>query len=62
MMGCTPSYFNKEGEIDRITDPAAQMNMAKYGIWPYGFQSYYDILQEWRGEGSMKGLEVSVVG
>lgn len=62
MSGCTPSYFNKEGETDLITDPAQQMKAAKNAIWPNGFRDYYDIIGAWRAEGSMKGLEVSVVG
>ena len=62
MAGCTPGNLNKEGEMDRITDPAQQMKAAKNAIWPNGFREYYDLIGEWRAEGSMKGLEISVVG
>ncbi|KAK5171144.1 uncharacterized protein LTR77_004288 [Saxophila tyrrhenica] len=62
MAGCTPSYFNKEGETDQITEPAQQMKMARNAIWPKGFPDYCNIIEAWRAEGSMKGLEVSVVG
>ncbi|KAK4903523.1 hypothetical protein LTR49_026849 [Elasticomyces elasticus] len=62
LLGCTPSYFNKEGEIDRVIDPAEQMKMAKFGMWPYGFLRYYNILERWRAGGSLKGKEVSVIG
>ena len=62
MAGCTPSYFNQEGATDLVTDPAQQMKAAKNAIWPNGFRDYYDIISEWRAEGSMQGLDVSVLG
>lgn len=39
MAGCTPSYLNREGELNRLT-PEQQMMMAKIGIWPNGFARY----------------------
>ena len=43
MAGCTPSYLNREGELNRLT-PEQQMMMAKMGIWPNGFASYADLV------------------
>ena len=43
MAGCTPSYLNREGELNRLT-PEQQMMMAKMGIWPNGFASYVDLV------------------
>jgi hypothetical protein len=61
MRGCTPSYLNSEGEMDRITDPEQQMKMAKNIIWGDGFISYYHLLHDWQSTGKMEGLEVTSV-
>lgn len=58
MQGCTPSYLNREGELGRMTQEQ-QMAFAKLGIWPNGFQSYLELLEKWRADGKMEGLEVS---
>ena len=61
MAGCTPSYLNKEGEVDGMT-PGQQMKAARGGIWPNGFASYLDLLEGWRTQGGLEGLAVSSVG
>ncbi|TVY82158.1 FAD-binding monooxygenase ausC [Lachnellula suecica] len=58
-MGCTPSYFNIEGAIDRAP-PEQQMLIARSGIWGYGFEDFLKQLEAWRAEGNMKGVEVQV--
>ena len=58
MAGCTPGYLNREGELNRLT-PEQQMAFAQLGIWPNGFESYLELLERWRADGKMEGLEVS---
>lgn len=60
LSGCTPSYINKEGEIDRLSMDE-KMKAAKLGIWPNGFESYLNVLERWQSEGSMEGLDVQYV-
>jgi cation diffusion facilitator CzcD-associated flavoprotein CzcO len=55
--GCTPSYFNVEGMIDRAP-PEMQMVMARSGLWGSGIEDFVRIVEAWRDEGSMQGIEV----
>ncbi|KAF2865542.1 hypothetical protein BDV95DRAFT_256250 [Massariosphaeria phaeospora] len=57
--GCTPSYFNVEGGIDRAP-PEMQMIMARSGVWGHGVEDFDGIVEAWRKEGGMQGLEVQV--
>jgi cation diffusion facilitator CzcD-associated flavoprotein CzcO len=57
IVGCTPSYFNVEGGIDR-TPPEFQMIMARSGLWGHGIEDFVRIVEAWREEGSMQGIEV----
>ncbi|GAB1741734.1 hypothetical protein NU219Hw_g7146t1 [Hortaea werneckii] len=59
--GCTPGYLNLEGENDKIaTMPAeAQMKAARNAIWGDGLLSYLKVLEDWRAEGDLRGLQVS---
>jgi hypothetical protein len=61
LRGCTPGYYNREGEMDMITDPAMQMKAMKNAVWPSGFTSYCETLEQWREQGDMKGLDVTYV-
>ncbi|KAF2811306.1 FAD/NAD(P)-binding domain-containing protein [Mytilinidion resinicola] len=56
--GCTPSYFNVEGGIDRAP-PEMQMIMARSGLWGHGIEDFMRVVEAWREEGSMQGIEVS---
>ncbi|KAF2007653.1 pyridine nucleotide-disulfide oxidoreductase-like protein [Amniculicola lignicola CBS 123094] len=47
IFGCTPSYFNGEGGIDRIP-PDSQVVMARSGLWGHGIEDF----------GNMRGIEV----
>jgi len=62
MIGCTPGYLNAEGMMDMVTQlpPEEQLKMAKKGIWGRGFHDYARVLEEWRNEGSLQGLEINV--
>jgi hypothetical protein len=54
-------YYNREGEMDMITDPAMQAKAMKNAVWPYGFTSFCDTLEKWRAEGDIKGLDITYV-
>ncbi len=60
MAGCTPSYWNAEGDFDRVPQEM-QAKMARSGIWGHGLEDFDRVLGEWRREGSMDGIEVQVV-
>jgi cyclohexanone monooxygenase len=47
---CTPGYYNNEG---RLNEQARQNSF--YGAGPIAFGK---VVQAWREEGSMKGLEL----
>ncbi|OAK93511.1 flavin-binding monooxygenase-like family protein [Phaeosphaeriaceae sp. SRC1lsM3a] len=57
IVGCTPSYFNVEGGIDRVP-PEFQMIMARSGLWGHGIENFLAVIEGWREEGSMQGIEV----
>lgn len=59
LIGCTPGYFNLEGEAQRIP-VEFQAVAARSGILGTGVESYVAIIEAWRAEGSMKGIEVRV--
>ena len=48
---CTPGYYNNEGKPNPLFAQAAP-----YGEGPIPF---FRILQEWRSEGNLEGLELS---
>jgi cyclohexanone monooxygenase len=50
LAGCTPGYFNHEGQVQE----ALELN-EPYGGGPL---DYLDILEKWREEGAMRGLEL----
>ena len=57
IIGCTPSYFNLEGAIDRIP-PEAQRILAKSGLWGKGIEDFLGHIEAWRADGRMQGIEV----
>ena len=48
---CTPGYYNNEGHPDEVT--------AKNGSYLKGPNAFVRLLEGWRAEGTMRGLEVS---
>jgi cation diffusion facilitator CzcD-associated flavoprotein CzcO len=56
MVGCTPSYFNLEGGIERVP-PERRPIIARGGGWGSG-EEYEEYVAAWRAEASMKGIEV----
>jgi cation diffusion facilitator CzcD-associated flavoprotein CzcO len=57
IIGCTPGYFNLEGEIDLIP-VEGQVRMARSGLWGLGIESYLEHIEAWRAEGNIRGIEV----
>jgi cyclohexanone monooxygenase len=47
---CTPGYYNNEG---KLSDRAAQN-----GFYGAGSPAFFQLLAEWRAEGSLRGLEL----
>ncbi|WP_068877899.1 MULTISPECIES: NAD(P)/FAD-dependent oxidoreductase [unclassified Phenylobacterium] len=48
---CTPGYYNNEGKPEAMT--------AKNGSYGAGPVAFTKVLEEWRAEGSLKGLELT---
>ena len=48
---CTPGYYNNEGQPGK----ASRQNFFYFG----GPTEFVDILESWRADGEMKGLEIS---
>ena len=50
---CSPGYYNREGRPEEIP--------ARWGIYPKGIVAWEKVMQEWRNEGSFRGMEVRSV-
>ena len=48
---CTPGYYNNEGQV-----AAMNKRNGSYGAGPVAFVK---VLEDWRAEGGLKGLELS---
>ncbi|PVI04021.1 flavin-binding monooxygenase-like family protein [Periconia macrospinosa] len=59
IFGCTPSYLNVEGGLDKIP-PEMQPIVASSGLWGSGIENFLDIIEAWRKEGSLQGIQVEV--
>lgn len=58
--GCTPGYITSEGEASRmVQDPAAMMKRSRVSPWGEGMASFLSVLQAYRADGSLKGIEVA---
>lgn len=57
ILGCTPGYFNVEGELARAP-PEKQMVLARSGVWGHGIEDYARTVQAWYEKGGMEGIEV----
>ncbi|KAJ6504609.1 flavin-binding monooxygenase-like family protein [Mycena vitilis] len=56
--GCTPSYVNGEGAMDKHTEMADRIKGGRSAPWGEGFLSYVEVLKAWRAEGGLKGFEI----
>ncbi|KAL2022401.1 hypothetical protein VTK56DRAFT_5468 [Thermocarpiscus australiensis] len=62
VMGCTPGYVTSEGEaLRQPQDPAEMMKKSRTGNWSEGMESFLNVLQEYRADGSLRGIEVAPV-
>lgn len=59
--GCTPSLFNAYGEGSLVSDPVEKIKRAKGSNWSEGTASFLKYIGDWELEGSLDGLEVSLV-
>jgi hypothetical protein len=59
MMGCTPSYYNNEGDAFKAQTPEEQMKAARGAMWSDGLLSYLKIIGDWRAQGDLEGLDIS---
>ena len=50
---CSPGYYNREGRPEEIP--------ARWGIYPKGIVAWENVMQEWRNEGSFRGMELRSV-
>ncbi|KAF7195409.1 FAD-binding monooxygenase ausC [Pseudocercospora fuligena] len=60
ILACTPGYFSLEGDIANI-DQDTLGKMGRHGLYGQGYLKYAGILEKWRADGKLKGLEVSTV-
>jgi len=59
VMVCTPGYLTSEGEMLRQSqDPAEMAKKARGGTWTQGMASFMKVLEGYRAEGSLQGIEV----
>lgn len=60
--GCTPSYFNGEGEADKPKSEDQIGKAVRCAPWGEGIQSYVDLIKNWRGDGKLGRLVVTSAG
>lgn len=59
LAGCTPSYFNAEGEADKPKSDEEIAKAARCAPWGEGIQSYVELIKDWRADGKLDGLIVT---
>ena len=60
--GCTPGYITSEGEaLRREADPMLMMKKARSGNQSNGMAAFIKVLEAYRAEESLKGIEVTPV-
>ncbi|KAF2100250.1 FAD/NAD(P)-binding domain-containing protein [Rhizodiscina lignyota] len=59
-VGCTPNYYNQEGDLQRkaAKGPKERMQLMRAGIWGTGIINYVNILRKWREDGGMEGMSI----
>lgn len=56
-IGCTPGYFNLEGDLDRVPGERREV-LARSGLWGSGIEHWLGIIESWRAKGDIKGITV----
>jgi hypothetical protein len=60
VIGCTPGYITSEGEALRPSaDPMEMAKQARGGTYTEGLASFLKVLQAYREEGSLQGIDVA---
>lgn len=59
--GCTPSYFNGQGEMDREVPAEVLARRARSAVWGKGALDFLDVIEDWRSNG-YQGLRVVAIG
>ena len=57
---CTPSHYNRYGDSMKAT-PEQKKKAALFARWGRGYLDYADVLQRWRENGKLEGLDVRSV-
>jgi hypothetical protein len=57
---CTPNYVTLEGEATRPAEQAETIKRARSSMWYQGILSFERMLEAWRADGRMEGLEVTI--
>ncbi|KAL4888874.1 hypothetical protein BDV59DRAFT_205726 [Aspergillus ambiguus] len=60
IVACTPGYYNKEGGAGKGSIEE-QMSSARMAIWGEGIADYVQLIEDWRRDGKLEGLDVVVV-
>ena len=59
LLFCTPSYLNNEGEaLHMLNDPLEMLKKAKASIWAGDIVKYTRLMENWRADGKLEGIEV----
>ncbi|KAK0652780.1 pyridine nucleotide-disulfide oxidoreductase-like protein [Cercophora newfieldiana] len=62
LSGCTPGYGNASGAFGGMPkDQAEMLKAARMAIWSFGIVSFTKLLEDYRAEGSLQGVEVTPV-
>jgi hypothetical protein len=59
VVGCTPGYINAEGQSFGDGSPAEAAKAARSVGWSEGMGSYEKVIEAWRKNGALKGLEIT---
>jgi cation diffusion facilitator CzcD-associated flavoprotein CzcO len=58
VVGCTPSFFNAEGQAGKSSSIEEAMKRARMSPWGHGVQDWVRRLEEWRNRNDLDGLEI----
>ncbi|GFF78881.1 FAD/NAD(P)-binding domain-containing protein [Aspergillus udagawae] len=60
---CTPGYYNRDGMASDIKGLSMEdkMKLGRMVSWGEGIGSYMDQIENWRGQGELRGLEIHCV-
>lgn len=56
--GCTPSYLTAEGSKTKAKSQQEATRAARSSNWGRGILDYISILEQWKQDGQLEGLEI----